>query len=343
MAPAPGRWYNTSLRPLPPCALMTLLEPFLLERIALPKVWGGRALAKVLGIALPPDADIGETWELYDRREGSSRLRGRTTTIADLMRSDAERLVGAGVPLAHGGRFPLLLKFLDAREGLSLQVHPDDAQAAADGDTGKNECSVVLAAGPDARIVRGFRPGVTRAEFLQKGASDEIVDLLWSFRPEAGDTIHFPPGTVHSIGPDVVIFEVQQNSDLTYRVYDFGRGREVHLDKAFAVARVEATPSERPVVTPVPLADGSTQLIATPDFRVRRFSLRQRATVPTSGRFATVTVVAGSGTLSWPGERADGTLAMAQGDTALVPACVARFTLIPNEHLNVILCDPGVR
>ncbi len=322
---------------------MTLLEPFLLERIALPKVWGGRALAKMPGIALPPDVAIGETWEVYDRREGSSRLRGRTVTLADLMRTDPERLVGAGVPLGYGGRFPLLLKFLDAREQLSLQVHPDDAQAVADADTGKNECSIVLATGPKACIVRGFRPGVTREQFLAKGATDAIVDMLWSFRPEVGDTVHFPPGTVHSIGPDVVIFEVQQNSDLTYRVYDYGRGREVHLAKAFAVAKVEATPAPRPVVAPVVLADGGVQLIATPDFRVRRYALRQPVQLATDGRFVAVTVVAGSGTLQWPGERMRGTLALVAGDTALVPACTPNFTLIPTEHLNVILSDPGVR
>src|SRR5262245_32639897 len=102
---------------------MPLLEPFLLERITLPKVWGGRALADVLGIALPPGVAIGETWELYDRAEGSSRLRGSTATLADLVRENGAALVGAGVPLAYGGRFPLLLKFLDARDRLSVQVH----------------------------------------------------------------------------------------------------------------------------------------------------------------------------------------------------------------------------
>lgn len=322
---------------------MLPLEPFLLERIMLPKVWGGRALARVPGIKLPPDVAIGETWELYDRPEGSSRLRGRTTTIADLMRADPERLVGRGVPLGYGDRFPLLLKFLDATGALSVQVHPDDAQARADHDSGKNECCVVLVAGPGARIVRGFRPGVQRAEFHEKAATDAITDLLWSFRPAVGDTIHIPPGTVHAIGPDVVVFEVQQNSDLTYRINDLGRGRETHLPKALAVAQVTAAPDDRPVTTPVVMQDGGTQLIATPDFRLRRFSLRQRLDLQSQARFATVTVIAGKGTLWWPGERVHGTLALATGDTALVPACVATFAVIPDEHLNVIVCDPGVR
>ncbi|MFY9345881.1 MAG: type I phosphomannose isomerase catalytic subunit [Planctomycetota bacterium] len=318
---------------------MLPLEPFLVERITLPKVWGGRALATVLGIELPADQQIGETWELYDRAEGSSRLRGRTTTLAELM-VEPEALVGRGVPLGFGARFPLLLKFLDARDHLSLQVHPDDSQAHS--DSGKNEACVVLQAGPKGAITYGFQPGVTRERFAQALAAGDVDGLMATFRPEVGDTIHIPPGTVHAIGPDVVVFEVQQNSDLTYRLFDFGRGREVHIPEAMAVMRVEASPG-RPVVAPSVLADGGVQLVATPQFRLRRYSLRQRLDLHTGGRFVTVTAIAGRGTLKWPGRRVHGTLDIATGDTVVVPACTARFTLIPNEHLNVILCDPGER
>ncbi|MBM3974978.1 MAG: hypothetical protein FJ301_12855 [Planctomycetes bacterium] len=321
---------------------MSPLEPFLLERIMLPKVWGGRMLAKVPGIALPPDIDVGETWELYDRPEGSSRLRGRTTTLADLMALAPDKLLGQGVAPAHGGRFPLMLKFLDAREALSVQVHPDDAKAVLDGDSGKNEACVVLHIGPAARFARGLKPGVDRARFLAAVGTPQLEELLWSFRPEVGDTIHIPPGTIHAIGPGLVVFEVQQNSDLTYRMYDWGRGREMHVTKAVGVA--DATPSAaRPVVVPTPLADGGTELIATRDFCVRRYALRQRFEMRPEGRFCTVTVVAGTGTLWWPGERVNGTLALATGDTALVPACCRRIDLIPNESMNVLVCAPGVR
>lgn len=322
---------------------MLQLEPFVLERAVLPKVWGGRALERVIGLALPPGEAIGETWELYDRPEGSSRLRGSARTLAQLMRDHGDALVGHGVPRAHGGRFPLLLKFLDARDGLSVQVHPDDAQAEPDKDSGKNECCVVLHAGPTARIVRGLRPGVTPEQFVAGAASSAVKDMLWSFQPEVGDTIHIPPGTVHAIGPDVVVFEVQQNSDLTYRLYDWERGRRVHVEKALSVLRAEPTPSERPVVKPRALPDGGTQLIETKDFRVRRYSIRQPLRMETGGRFVTVTVIAGAGNLTWPGERHDGTLHLATGDTVLVPACVARFELDPTEHINVMVCDPGVR
>jgi mannose-6-phosphate isomerase len=324
---------------------MPLPAPFLLERITVPKPWGGRALTKVPGIELPPGVDVGETWELHDRPEGSSRMRGTSTTLADLMRADAVALVGAGVPLGHGGRFPLLLKFLDAREELSVQVHPDDAQARADGDSGKNECSIVLAAGPQARILRGFKPGVTRNEFAAKIASPQVVDLLAAFRPRVDDIVHIPPGTVHAIGPDVVLFEVQQNSDLTYRIHDFGRGREVHHDQALRVAKVEAPPGGNQTVQPKPLADGGIQVIATPQFRVRRYSLRDPREFATSGRYLTITVFAGAGALAWTdtdtGARA--ALAMKPGDTALVPGCLAKVAIAPHESMNIVLCDPGDR
>jgi mannose-6-phosphate isomerase len=300
-------------------------------------------LTQALGIALPPDVDVGETWELYDRPEGSSRLRGRATTLADLMRDHGDELLGRGVPRGHGGRFPLMLKFLDARDALSVQVHPDDAMAAADDDSGKNEACVVLHAAPGARFIRGMRPGVTRERFLAAVGSPQLEELLWSFQPEVGDTIHIPPGTVHAIGPGLVVFEVQQNSDLTYRLYDWGRGRQVHVEKALAVLRVDDSVTGRPVVAPVPLPDGGTQLIATADFRVRRYSTRQPIRMMTDGRFVTVTVVAGRGALTWPGERTVGQLPLLTGDTVLVPACQQWFALQPTDHLNVMICDPGVR
>ncbi|MFN9441686.1 MAG: type I phosphomannose isomerase catalytic subunit [Planctomycetota bacterium] len=322
---------------------MPPLAPFLLERIALPKVWGGRNLSQVPGIELPPGVDVGETWELYDRPEGSSRLRGRATTLADLLRDHGDELLGRGVPRAHGGRFPLLLKFLDARDALSVQVHPDDIAAKAENDSGKNECWIVLHAGPNARVVRGFKPGVTREQFLARAGGDDLGELLWAFRPEVGDVIHIPPGTVHAVGPDLVVFEVQQNSDVTYRLHDWGRGREVHVQKAVSVARVESASGARPVVAPTPLPDGGTQLIATADFRVRRYTLRQPLQLAGDGRFCAVTVVGGTGALAWPGGSGAAALVLGPGDTALVPACCPRFDLIPNASMNVLVCDPGVR
>ena len=323
---------------------MQPLKPFLLDRKILPKVWGGRALEALLGIALPAGEPIGETWELFDRPEGSSQLRGTSTTIADLLRENPVGLLGRGVALGHGGRFPLMLKFLDAREALSVQVHPDDEQARDHGDGGKNEASIVLQVGPRARIICGLRQGVDRPTFEAKAATPELEQLLWVYTPRVGDCVHVPPGRVHAIGPDVVAFEVQQNSDLTYRLYDWGRPREVHLQRALAVARLdEAVANPRADVPSVPLPDGGQQIVATQHFRVRRYDVQQRLSLATGGRFVAVTVVAGRGTLGWSASGTEAPLPLVPGDTVLVPAVVSDFFLSPSSRLDVLVSDPGER
>ena len=325
---------------------MSSLHPLVLERKLLPKVWGGRALEYVLGLPLPPGEAIGETWELFDRPEGSSRVRGGETTLAELVREHPVELLGRGVATGHGGRFPLLLKFIDARDVLSVQVHPDDEHAKGERDSGKDEACIVLHAGPNARMIRGLRPGVDRARFSAQAHTAAVESMLWAFTPRAGDTIHMPPGTVHAIGPDVVAFEVQQNSDLTYRLYDWGRGREVSVQKALAVMCVDepgAAAADRPVVQPVALPDGGTLLLATDRFRVRRYELQRPFTLPTNQRFAAVTVIAGRGMLGWHSGGADAPLPLVAGDTVLVPACVDDVFLSPIGRLDVVVSDPGER
>lgn len=327
--------------PLPTTKPGHVFVPFLLERRLIPKVWGGRALADLFGIELPAGEAIGEAWELYDRPDGSSRIRGSGQTLAALVRRDPDAIVGRGVRLGFGGSFPLMLKFLDAREGLSLQVHPGDDEARAEHDSGKDECCVVLRAAPDARIVCGLRRGVDRAEFLAKAHTAAVEQMVCAFRPEVGDVIHIPPGTVHGIGPGVVVFEVQQNSDLTYRLYDWGRGREVHVERALGVAQTGPVDDDRPVVAPRPLPDGGTLLIATEHFRVRRYSPRWPLELATHGRFVTVTAVAGAARVGWAGATGQA-LAIAAGDTVLVPACVPAVRIEPDDHVDLLVCDPGV-
>jgi mannose-6-phosphate isomerase len=321
-------------------------KPFLLERKLLPKVWGGRALEQMLGIGLPAGEAIGESWELFDRPEGSSRLRGSTTTLADLLRADPVALLGRGVATGHGGRFPLMLKFIDAREALSVQVHPNDAQAAGVGDSGKDEAWIVLHTGPQARIIRGLRPGVDRAAFAAKAHTAAVEQLLWTFTPRAGDCIHVPPGTVHAIGPDVVVFEVQQNSDVTYRLYDWGRPREVHVQQALAVTTCEQTgavPADRPVAPARQLPDGGVELLATRHFRVRRYDPQRPLELATNGAFAAITVVGGRGTLDDCAVGGGAPLALTTGDTVLVPACTERVLVSPIGRLDMLVSDPGGR
>jgi len=318
----------------------TVLEPFLLERRLLPKVWGGRALQDLLEMPLPAGEKIGESWELFDRPDGSSKLRGSDTTLAELVRRDPAAIVGRGVPLGHGGSFPLMLKFLDAHDGLSLQVHPDDRQARGDG--GKNECCVILFAGDDARIVHGVKPGVTRDELLANLGSPAVEQMLYSFRPEVGELVHIPPGTPHGIGPGVVAFEVQQNSDLTYRFYDWGRGRDVHVDDARSVVDAVAH-DERPVGRSTALADGGDLLLATDHFVLRRYDTTRRTRFVTDGGYLTITCVGGSGRLEWRNGEDTRSLELGGCDTVLVPACVAEVALEPAGRIDVMVCSPGAR
>ncbi|MEO8352087.1 MAG: type I phosphomannose isomerase catalytic subunit [Chthoniobacteraceae bacterium] len=217
------------------------LYPLRFEPIYQYRMWGGRRLANVLSTPLPGDGPIGEAWLLSDRDDHpgvvvDGSLKGRT--IAQLMAQSPEQLLGklAG----HFRRFPLLLKFLDARDTLSVQVHPSDRQTKyiPAGETGKTEAWVVLEAGPESCIYAGLKPGTTSENLSEAITSGTVAEHLASFRPKSGDGVLIPAGTVHSLG-DVVVFEVQQNSDVTFRLYDWnhvdsrtGQPRPLQVEKA---------------------------------------------------------------------------------------------------------------
>jgi mannose-6-phosphate isomerase len=328
-----------------------VLEPFLLERLLLPKVWGGSALQDELGIALSSGEvvsepgrklgeplAIGESWELFDRPEGSSKLRGTEMTLADLLRQDSDAVVGKGVQLGHNGAFPVMLKFLDAKQGSSLQVHPDDRQAR--GDMGKDECSLVLAARDDARIVHGVVPGTDRDEFFAKWETSAVEPMLYSFAPKVGDLVHVSPGTPHSIGPGLVVFEVQENSDQTYRINDWGRGRSTQVAEAREVAKLVVN-DRPPVQRSTSLPDGGELLIATGHFVVRRYELARRIELATFGRYLTLTVLDGGGRLQWTNGANESSLVLKKCDTVVVPACVSMVAVEPDGAIDFVACDPG--
>ncbi len=320
---------------------MAPLQPVLLDRLALPKIWGGRALDDVFGRALEPAGEpIGETWEVYDRPDGSSPLRGLGLSLADWMGESRSDVLGRGVRPGPAGRFPLLLKFIDAKEALSIQVHPGPALAAARGDGPKSEAWVVLAAGPRARIVRGFREGVTAGDVERAIAVGGLEDLVHAFTPQVGDVIPVPAGVVHAIGPDVVVFEVQQNSDLTFRLWDWGRPRELHVEDALRA--LDFTPP--PPVRSLGEASGAeTTLLDTDDFRVRRLLLDRPATVGTEGVFKLVTVVEGMAALGWRSGGEHPPIPVRRGDTVLVPAAVDAIFVSPIGRVGFLVTDPGGR
>ena len=281
---------------------MPPLKPCLVERMVQTKVWGGHTLREMFGILAPDGDPIGETWELYDRPDGCSALRGGGT-IRELMQRHRRELLGDG---------------------------------------GKTEAWIVLRTAPSARIVRGFKPGVTRAQFEAAARSPAIEALLHQFKPEVGDCIHVPAGTVHAVGPGAVIFEVQQNSDITWRIYDWGRNRTLHLDEAMAVARLDDGTAQQ-TVAPQPLPDGGTLVLQNPFFRLRRYAIQWPLPLSTGGAFLVVTAIGGKGTLGWHSGGADVPLKIKAGDTVLVPACVGEVFLSPLGGLDVVVTDPTRR
>lgn len=207
------------------------------------RLWGGQSFRTLYGKPIPPDRPIAEAWLISDHPGDESVVavgphQGRT--LHDVMLDDVEGLLGRRVSPTIHGRFPLLLKLLDARVTLSVQVHPDDetARRLGEPDVGKTEMWYVLHREPGAELICGLNPALDRDAFSKLLGSPAIEDTMMRFRVEEGDAMFVPAGTVHAIGSGLVLAEIQQNSDLTYRLYDWGRverngmPRELHLDKA---------------------------------------------------------------------------------------------------------------
>lgn len=224
------------------------LEPQYRER-----VWGGRRLKA----ASPP---VGEAWVAFAEsrvREGARAGR----TLAELAEADGPRLLGAEVFAAHGRRFPLLVKLLDCADWLSVQVHPNDEQAAhlvGRGECGKTEGWHFIEAAPGATIYAGVRRGTTRAELVAAIREGRVLDVAEQLEVRGGDTVCIPSGTLHALGPGLLLYEVQQASDTTFRVYDWGRpesaGRPLHIEEAVAVA----DPRQTVRLAPAPALEGTT-------------------------------------------------------------------------------------
>ncbi len=249
------------------------LEPFERELI-----WGGHALVERFGKRADPSAPIGESWECWDdNRIGNGVYAG--STVRDVRATLGQGLTGRADPSEI---FPLLTKIIDARQALSVQVHPGDAYARrVEGQrVGKTECWLILEANPGAQIVLGWNRATSREEYVERLAAGTLDDLLRYVPARAGDVFHLPAGTLHAIGAGIVIYEVQQASDLTYRIYDYdrrgadGKPRELHVEKAADVLDFGA--SSRGALRPVDFElDGlrRTALVSDEKFWVERIAL----------------------------------------------------------------------
>lgn len=218
-----------------------MLYPLTFHPIFKERLWGGRRLESLFHKPLPPGVPIGEAWEITDRPEGVSVIANGPLAGKDLrwlMENHEHALLGKSP--AQRGRFPLLIKLLDAQENLSLQVHPPAALAAQLGGEPKTEMWFIADAAPGADLFAGLRAGCTRAEFEEKIKTGHVAECFHRLPVQAGDAMLLPSGRVHALGAGNVIFEVQQNSDTTYRVFDWnrvgldGKPRELHVEQSLA-------------------------------------------------------------------------------------------------------------
>jgi mannose-6-phosphate isomerase len=264
------------------------LQPLVIEPKMAPAIWGGDALVKNYGKKGDPNALIGESWECWDE----NKVRGGPydgKTIAELRAQLGARLMGK---LDVNRIFPVLTKIIDAHQSLSVQVHPDDAyaQRVEHQPFGKTECWVILAAEPGAELVLGWTHATTREEYERRVKDGTLGEILRRVPVKPNDAFYLPSGTLHAIGAGIQLFETQQASDLTYRIFDWnrvgpdGKPRQLHVEKAADVLNYSAgtTAQTQHLSYRVDGAEYEA-CIADPRFVVEKVTVRERATLRTDG------------------------------------------------------------
>ena len=316
-------------------------EPFRIEPTFSPRLWGSRSLAPLYPEKSNLTEPIGEAW-LTD-----VNCRVATGSFCGISLADAWREMPAewrGSIFAQPGNFPLLAKFIFPTDKLSIQVHPDDAYAAAHeqsaGGRGKTEMWHIVSAQPGASLLLGLKPGVTKESFLAALEKHTVEDLFERYPVTAGDTFFVPARTPHTIGPNMIICEVQEYSDLTYRMYDYdrrdasGNPRELHLEKALAVTNFGENRVGKTSPLRLPTQRGTRSLLtACPYFGVERAEYSGLCDCSTNKAcFELLIVLHGTGQIRWTGGDAN----YSAGECWLIPANLDVFVIQPLHESSMI-------
>ena len=314
------------------------LYPFLMAPAFDPRPWGTHDLSPIYPNR-KFEEKIGEAWLTGDDcKIANGQLTGHT--LAQVSEKYQRELVGDAARDAR--RFPLLLKFLFPHEKLSVQVHPDDEQARrAAQPWGKTECWYVAHAKPGSQVALGLKPGVTVAQLQHAIREKRAEELLNWLNVYTGDMIYVSGGTVHTLGPGSVIVETQQQSDTTYRLYDYGRPRELHLKEGLAAVKLDVASGK--VVRPAPVQipgskNRQAPLVAAPYFVVDMFEMKDAQELNTrddSGKSSAQILVAVEGCGVVETARAQA-VTLAKGDAVVVPASVEKFTVRPQWTLEFL-------
>lgn len=305
------------------------LYPLKLDPTLHVKVWGGRNLSLEFNKLLPTTDPYGEAWELHDTSIiANGSLAGKT--LSEVLQAYRHDLVGAHNNPDEG--FPLLAKFLDASAWLSIQVHPNDEQAKEleDNPRGKTEAWVILVADEDAQLMIGVKPGTSREMMAQAIRNNQLEDYSVFASVTVGDVLYIPANTIHALGPGLLIYEIQQSSNITYRLYDWGRvgldgkPRELHIDKGVTVSNVESLPE---------ITHPEGELIVNGEyFQTHRHTLDDtKLIIQTTDQFHALTCIDGEITVTSDGYDE---IMLKKGETGLIPACINQFAI---EGTGVIL------
>lgn len=319
------------------------LYPFKFDLILKPTIWGGDRIAKLKGINRAAEC-VGESWEISDVPSSESVIMNgelKNKSLKDIISVYKQEIVGKSVYNKFETSFPLLIKFIDACGDLSIQVHPDDQVAQIrHSSPGKTEMWYVVDAMPDSELILGFRKNSSKEEYLEKLSNNSLEDILQNVPVEKGDVFYVPAGTVHAIGKGIVIAEIQESSDITYRIYDYqrkdknGNERELHLDLALDVIDFHACPNPKTIykanlneVTPLISSDYfTTNVIVLHDGTL----VRDYTSIDS---FVVYMCLEGQFFLDYGNTDK---LEVAKGETILLPAAIEHVQLIASDKARLL-------
>lgn len=314
------------------------LYPLIFEPILQDRIWGGTKLKTYLGKNKLPTETTGESWELSDVEGNVSVLKSGIyagKSLNDLLDKFPNEILGSRIHELFGKKFPLLFKFLDAREDLSIQVHPNDELAQKRHNSfGKTEMWYVMQADEGSRIIVGFKKKSSPEEYLEHLKNKNLIDILNEVPVKKGDVFFLETGTIHAIGGGIVIAEIQQTSDITYRIYDWdrvdaeGKSRQLHIEEALDAMNYDTTNTQKQYHTET---NKSNVMVDCPYFTTNFIPLEGTKNVENERDCFTVYICTEGGfTVKAGGEES---YSFKQGDTVLIPAALKDYTLEGNAVL----------
>lgn len=316
-----------------------MLYPLIFEPVLKERIWGGTTLHAKYGRELPSDK-VGESWDVACHKNGMSKISNgelKGKTLKEVIDEYGKDLLGKDLQDKHIKKFPLLIKILDATDVLSVQVHPDDeyAKVHEDGELGKTEMWYIIDAKPGAKLVYGVKEDTTKEQFEKAIKAGKLEEYLNTIDVAPGDVVYIHAGMVHAIGAGILICEVQQNSDTTYRVYDWnrvddtGKARELHIKQALDVIDFEGKHSTEKVMG-LSRQKGESQVtyyVANKYFAMEKLDVIHELEQQVNGeRFFILTVVEGEGKIVYFG----GTQEFKAGQSIMIPACMKDYTIEGN-------------